>query len=313
MAKSIKKEEFENRIQKRFPTEKFEIINYINLSKPLKIKCLNCNNIIEINVAGNFLAKNKRYGCLNCHGLWRDRELKINKIKEKYDIINTFIKETHTYYHVKCKECGHERTTTLNNFIKHLDCGCVTKVYRNRTGQEFINEANQYYNNELELIGEYKDQLTKVLLKHKPCGFIWSVRPADIIHGQSHCPKCRTQQSLGSKKIERYLKEKEIEYLIEYPLKDSKQRFDFFLPQYNIAIEYNGKQHYEYIKFFHKTLEGFEQYKMRDLKKEEYCKNNNIKLIKISYKEDNLIATIIDDIISSTTKVGQVSEKATLL
>lgn len=190
--RKIDRKECEQRIKERFPEEQFELLEYESLGKPGKIKCLRCGELIKINKMSNFFAKNKRYGCKNCYGLWRDREVKINIIKEKYDILETYVKETHTYYKVKCKNCGHIRDTSLKNLYSHLDCGCVTNVYRNRTGQEFINECNKYYNNELELIGEYKNQTTKVLLRHIPCNFIWSVRPSDIIHGKSHCPKCRT-------------------------------------------------------------------------------------------------------------------------
>lgn len=291
--KKISIQEIEQRLKNRFPTESFEIIDYHGMGQKGKIKCLKCNNIIEINKFSNFFAKNKKYGCKKCNGLWRQRENKINKIKEKYDIINTEVIGTHTYYKVRCKKCGHIRKTLLGNLNKNLNCGCYTKVFRKRTPKEFINECNLYYNNELELVSEYKDQTTKVLLKHLPCGMIWSVRPSDIIHGRSHCPKCRTQESLGAKKVRTILEKENIKFIQEYKLPDSRQRIDFFLPDYNFGIEYNGKQHYEYIEFFHKNKEGFENYKKRDLKKQEICNNNNIHLLKISYKEDNNIEKIL--------------------
>lgn len=259
----------------------------------MEIKCLQCNNIIKINKFSNFFAKNKRYGCKQCNGLWRERENKLNLIKEKYDILDTEVINTHTYYQIKCKQCGHIRKSSLRNLYRNLECGCQTKVLRNRTSEEFINECNQYYNNELELIGLYKNQTTKVLLRHKPCGMIWSVRPADIIHGRSHCPKCRTQESLGAKKIRTILEEKNISFIQEYQLPNSRQRLDFFLPDYNLGIEYNGKQHYEYIEFFHKNEEGFKKCKERDIRKQNICKENNINLLNISYEEDNNIEKIL--------------------
>lgn len=196
---------------------------------------------------------------------------------------------------MKCKKCGHIRSTTLNNLAKHLDCGCETFVYRNRTPKEFIDECNKHYNNELELVGEYKNQITKVLLRHIPCGMIWEVRPADIIHGRSHCPKCRTQESIGAKRIKEWLQENNIVFEQEKNLENSRQRFDFYLPDFNLAIEYNGKQHYSFISFFHKNLEGFKQYQQRDEKKRKYCKEHNITLLEISYKEDQDIEKILSN------------------
>lgn len=310
--KKLTLKEAEQRIANRFPKEKFKIITYTRWCGYGEVQCLKCNKIIKVNNLSNFNAPTKAYGCKNCNGLWRDRKQKILKIKEKYDILETYVKDTHTVYKVQCKQCGHIRETFLSNFMKNLDCGCTTGIYRGRTAEEFINECNEYYNNELELVGDYKNQTTKVLLKHKPCGFIWSVRPADIIHGDSHCPKCRTRQSLGEQKIAKILTLLNISFKEQEPLLNSRQKFDFFLPDYNIAIEYNGRQHYEYSPFFHKDQEGFIKYKERDIKKQQYCKDNNIELITISYLQDNDIEKIISNKISSTTKVGQVSEKAAL-
>lgn len=293
--KKISIQEIERRIKTRFPEESFKIIEYNGLGNKGKVKCLQCNNIIEVNKFNNFFAKNKKYGCKQCNGLWRERENKLNKIKEKYYILNTENIDTHTYYQIKCRKCGHIRKSSLKNLYTHLECGCQTKVFRNRTPEEFINECNLYYNNELELVGQYKNQTTKVLLRHKPCGMIWSVNPPDIIHGKSHCPKCRTQESLGIKKIKKFLEEKNIYFIQEYQLPNSRQRLDFFLPNYNLGIEYNGKQHYEYIEFFHKNIEGFEKYKERDIKKQKICKENNIEILDISYKEDNNINQILQE------------------
>ena len=62
-------------------------------------------------------------------------------------------------------------------------------------------------------------------------------------------------------------------------------RFDFFLPEFNICIEYNGKQHYEPIDYFggEKTF----KYTLKNDKiKIDYCKKNNILLHIIRYDEN---------------------------
>ena len=50
-----------------------------------------------------------------------------------------------------------------------------------------------------------------------------------------------------------------------------------------IAFEYNGKQHYEYIPFFHKTFEEFESQKKRDLEKREISLQQGVILIEIPF------------------------------
>lgn len=66
-------------------------------------------------------------------------------------------------------------------------------------------------------------------------------------------------------------------------------RFDFYLPDYDLLIEYDGEQHSQISRFGNKTIEeaqkDLEETQMRDRFKDEWCKNNNHKLKRISYKD----------------------------
>ena len=295
IAKKINKKEIENRIKSRFPEESFSIIQYESLGKPGIIKCNTCGTEIKVSKFSNFFAKNKKFGCKQCNGLWKNRERKLKEVKEYYDILDSFVKETHTYYKVKCKQCGHIRTTTLKNLITHLNCGCVTGTFRSRTSEEFIKQVNKNsIQGKYELLSEYKDQTTKVLLRHS-CGFIWKVRPSDIIKGRSFCPKCSHKESSGERKIRKFLEKNNISFQQEKRLDNSLLRFDFYLEneKQKIAIEYNGKQHYEEIKKFTTTLEEQQE---RDKRKNEYCKNNKIILYNIPYyySDEELEKTLIN-------------------
>lgn len=64
-----------------------------------------------------------------------------------------------------------------------------------------------------------------------------------------------------------------------------RQRFDIFIKELNIAVEYNGRQHYEPIDFYG-GIEGFEYTLKRDKEKRIKCKLNNVVLIEIKYDED---------------------------
>jgi len=62
--------------------------------------------------------------------------------------------------------------------------------------------------------------------------------------------------------------------------------FDFFLPKYNLLIEYQGRQHFENnISFFHKK-DSLEERQKLDQIKRNYCANNKIDLLEISYKDN---------------------------
>jgi hypothetical protein len=50
-----------------------------------------------------------------------------------------------------------------------------------------------------------------------------------------------------------------------------------------LGIEYHGKQHYEYVPYFHKNKEAFYNQKYRDELKKRMCKDNGIVLIEVPY------------------------------
>lgn len=50
-----------------------------------------------------------------------------------------------------------------------------------------------------------------------------------------------------------------------------------------LGVEYNGKQHYQYVKGMHKNFEQFRTQQYRDLIKEQLCRENDFKLISVPY------------------------------
>ncbi len=99
-------------------------------------------------------------------------------------------------------------------------------------------------------------------------------------------------RSKGELKISNWLLDNNINYIHQHKFNECKSvrklPFDFYLPDYNLCIEYDGKQHFEPIEWFGGE-NSLQSNRMRDLIKTEYCINNNVRLIRISY---------IDDIIS---------------
>jgi len=62
--------------------------------------------------------------------------------------------------------------------------------------------------------------------------------------------------------------------------------FDFFIKDYNILVEVQGRQHAEYVSHFHGDKQGFLESKKRDNLKKAYCEENNLTLVCINYDED---------------------------
>lgn len=63
------------------------------------------------------------------------------------------------------------------------------------------------------------------------------------------------------------------------------QRFDIFLPELNLAIEYHGKQHFMPIEFFGGEL-ALKRTKKLDIRKYEKCLRNNVDIVYFSFEED---------------------------
>lgn len=109
----------------------------------------------------------------------------------------------------------------------------------------------------------------------------------------------RTKMSYGEKIIQDFLTENDVEFIYNRSVKDcknvSKLRFDFYLPQYNTCIEYDGIQHYKPVDAFGGG-EEFKRTKERDKIKDEFCEENNIKLVRICYLTpiDEIEMLIID-------------------
>ena len=108
------------------------------------------------------------------------------------------------------------------------------------------------------------------------------------------CPICKS--SKGEIEVKRILDEKSIKYIQQKKFDECKNirilPFDFYLPENNICIEYDGRQHFEPIKMFG----GNKAFKIRtenDKIKNQYCYDNGIKLIRIPYWEKDNISNIL--------------------
>lgn len=83
--------------------------------------------------------------------------------------------------------------------------------------------------------------------------------------------------------LKNFLIDSNIRFEAEKTFEDFKgHRFDFYLPDNNIIIEYDGEQHFKPVDYF-----GGEEYfierQRKDEEKDEYCENKNIHLVRIKY------------------------------
>ena len=118
------------------------------------------------------------------------------------------------------------------------------------------------------------------------------------------CPICSAEftETQGEAEIRRWLlkhdiinfKQDEVTLPNENPkCKRQYLRPDFWLPDYNLFIEYNGEQHYEDVDYFFDEDFTFEDQQIRDQTLRDYCRKNNIQLLEIPYTEFDKISEIL--------------------
>jgi len=115
------------------------------------------------------------------------------------------------------------------------------------------------------------------------------------IKGQG-CPECKFN-SIGEEYIKFYLEENNIKYIRQHRFDTcryiNKLSFDFYLPELEICIEFDGIQHFKPVKEFGGESE-FQKIIERDNCKNKWCSENNLKLIRIKYNQINKIRKILE-------------------
>lgn len=92
------------------------------------------------------------------------------------------------------------------------------------------------------------------------------------------------------------------QYQMEGCVSKRNLKFDFFIPKLNLAIEYDGQQHFEPVDFsgkgYESALEIYHNTMMRDRIKNDFCANNNIRLLRIPYTEyENIHDILVNNLV----------------
>ena len=139
-------------------------------------------------------------------------------------------------------------------------------------------------------IGVHDKMLIDFNCGHKPN---WTL--PNILKKNHNCPIC--SESKGEKIIRLYLENNNIKFIQEHRFKDCKHknllRFDFYIPNYNLCIEYDGEQHYKAFNHFGGE-ERLKDTENKDKIKNNYCEDNGINLLRIPYYEIENAEKILD-------------------
>lgn len=215
-------------------------------------------------------------------------QVKENIEKENYILISKEYKNAHSHLKVKCPK-GHVYEVEWANWQQGYRC-----PYCGGTKKKEFEEVKAFIEKEgyTLLSKEYNNNET---LLEVTCGKHESylVTFGNFQQGK-RCPHCIT--SKGEQRIKQLLESYKIKYIPQYKYEDCKDKkelpFDFYLPDYNTCIEYDGHQHYHEDRFG-MTEEDFQLIVLHDNIKTQYCKDNKINLIRIPYWEYDNIENIL--------------------
>lgn len=180
-----------------------------------------------------------------------------------------------------CRLCGYKTTAESKRYTE------------NEILFEFIRVHGNTYSYRKFEYKSTKHVGTITCVKHGD----FKMKPEKHIAGQG-CPTC--SESKGERAIRNALIERGIQYNTEKSFagcvspKNRRLRFDFWLPEHNTCIEYDGLQHFQPVKYW--RTNNLEYNQTNDKIKDEYCRNEGIKLIRINYKQDKSITDIISNL-----------------
>jgi len=179
------------------------------------------------------------------------------------------------YNHIQGKDCK--------------DCSNAHKPLEYRLNSA-INKSKSTHNNKYDysrVHEDFKDQTSKVLIGCPEHGF-FKQKMNNHTQGKG-CPVCSYSH------MERVMANN----LIKHGMKFEPQKtfsglfgcgggllmFDFYLPEHNTIIECDGIQHHKHVEWMVGNISNFHKLQEHDKRKNEYCKDNGIKLIRLTVKD----------------------------
>lgn len=274
-------EQFRKEFSKLVGTEYILLSDYINSSSKIKVRHNECG--YEYYVEARAFMQGAR--CPKCNGGVKKTpeqfEKEFNQLsKGEYTLLSTY-KGSHAKIKVRHNKCNYEYWIEAGSFLQRKSCPKCSHRMRITT-EMFKKKVADLVGDEYTVLGEYVNNYTKILLKHNVCNRVISIRPSDFRRGQ-RCKWCYQHgSSHGNDYIARILKKYGVKYIREYKFDGCRDKrklpFDFYLPDLNTCIEYDGKQHTD------KTTKFYSEDIVRhDHIKDKFCKDNGIRLIRIPY------------------------------
>lgn len=282
-------------------------------ARKIKAVCDYCGEEYDVSysVLMNGRLKSDKDACCHCaaikaNELSREKRAKkyIGKAREMCDKKGyVLLTEESDYTDIKmkvdiyCEKHG-KQSIWLETLLRGCGCRQCAIELRAKGLANNQNDVLAYINstngNVLLNPEDYRNNHSKLKIQCA-CGNIYETTLSLFQRGVNTCFSCSCKESSGEKIIREFLENHKITFEQEKRFDDCRDKkplpFDFYLPEHNLIIEFDGQVHFI-------DIDGWSNHEItmaHDKIKNDYCKTHNIDLLRIPYWEGNNIEAILKD------------------
>lgn len=253
-------------------------------------------------------------GCPRCNDPTKKSNedfLKEVKQKNPHVEILSIYKNANTKVKRQCLKCGDISYQLPSSILAGVCNVCASKKLSelySKSHEQYCIEFEDKFGKDYQILNEYQNIHTKLLVKHILCGNTFQFTASRISNKAVNiCPYCYVKNSNGERRIQKYFNDNCVKYNTQKKFDDlcgvngGLLSYDFYLPDNNLLIEYQGMQHYKPVKGFGGDNQ-FKKQQEHDYRKRKYAADNNIELLEIPYWDYDNIENIIESKLFQKTK-----------
>lgn len=258
-------------------------------------KCVcDCGNVVYKNANGlrRKSAYPKHCGCMtSTYKKDQNAKSRIDLTGQRYGrlVVREMIFEQSKQTMVVCDcDCG-KTIISYASYIKSGDtmsCGCLKKERASESNtKDFTDYVSNYGVKMLRRDHKNQNGVWMWVCECGICGKEFVALPAKV--QSCHTTSCGcVRRSHGEQFVGKFLSDSNVNYVAEYRFDDCKNvislPFDFYLPDYNAVIEYQGGQHYKSVEYFG-GIDGYLKRRRNDSIKRKYCIEHGIAMVEVPY------------------------------
>lgn len=216
---------------------------------------------------------------------------------DNFDYSKSVYINTRTKVTIICHKHGEFEITPTNHINQKQGCwDCFLEKHRLvKLTDKRIKKLRKIHNNKYKYINT---EISKGFINIE-CPIHGIFKQYLYFHEYGHgCSECNST-SRGEDIIKSFLENEKIKFHRNYQFEDCKRKrklkFDFYLPDFNHCIEYDGEHHFKENKYFG---EGNLKYiKENDMIKNNYCESKKIGITRIPYYEFKNIENILSNVL----------------